>query len=351
MGNINNQKKNFDFKNEEKLKNIKPINLIEAVKSKYNTKEIFSYLGQFLKLKLIKYNKKYQNLFGINIENYKKVSKKIRIMSKKGFCKEYTIDGNKLIFEGEYKNCKKNGKAKEYYESGEISFIGTYLNGKRHGKGIEYHYNGKIKFKGEYSNGYKIEGKLYNYYDRLYFELTRNGQGKEYNDYGKLIFEGQFKNEMRNGKGKEYYENGELKIEGEYKDDLLNGNVKEYNNKGKLIFDGEYKNGNKWKGKADEEDEYFNVLSTGYFKGEYLEGKKWNGKAKEYKKIFDDRPGRFSSKNILIFEGEYINGKRKGKGEKYHDKTGRIYKVKFDGENDDENNDDYEDNNNNNDIV
>ena len=46
MGNIKNQKKNFDNKiiNEKKLKNIKPVNLIEEVKSKYNTIEIFSYL-------------------------------------------------------------------------------------------------------------------------------------------------------------------------------------------------------------------------------------------------------------------------------------------------------------------
>ena len=148
---------------------------------------------------------------------------------------------------------------------------------KAHGKGIEYHYNWKVKFKGEYSNGYKIEGKVYNYDSKLLFELNRNWQGKEYY-YGQLIFEGEYLNEMRNWKGKEYYENGKLKIVGEYKNDLFNGKVKEYNDKGKLIFDGEYKDGNKWKGKADEEDKYYSVYSKGYFEGEYLNGKRWNCK-------------------------------------------------------------------------
>ena len=61
MGNTNNQKKDSDNKiiNEEKPKNIKPINLIETVKSKYIIIKIFSYLNQILKLRIIKYNKKY----------------------------------------------------------------------------------------------------------------------------------------------------------------------------------------------------------------------------------------------------------------------------------------------------
>ena len=39
------------------------------------------------------------------------------------------------------------------------------------------------------------------------------------------------------------------------------------------------------------------------FEGEYLNGKRWKGKGKEYKN------------GIMIFEGEYLNGKRwNGKG-------------------------------------
>ena len=55
-------------------------------------------------------------------------------MEKKGFGKEYSLDENKLKFEGEFRNHKRNGKGKEYYKTGEISFIGGYLNGTRHEK-------------------------------------------------------------------------------------------------------------------------------------------------------------------------------------------------------------------------
>ena len=73
MKNTNNEKKGINNKiiNIEKLKDIKPLNLVEIVKSKYITKEIFSYLEQILKLKIINYNNKCQNILEINIENYK----------------------------------------------------------------------------------------------------------------------------------------------------------------------------------------------------------------------------------------------------------------------------------------
>ena len=41
------------------------------------------------------------------------------------------------------------------------------------------------------------------------------------------------------------------------------------------------------------------------FEGEYLNGRKWNGKAKEY------------FYGHLEFEGEYKNGERNGKGKEY----------------------------------
>ena len=36
-----------------------------------------------------------------------------------------------VIFEGEYINGKKNGKAKEYNYNGKLIYEGEYLNGKR----------------------------------------------------------------------------------------------------------------------------------------------------------------------------------------------------------------------------
>ena len=42
-----------------------------------------------------------------------------------------------MIFEGEYKNGKRNGKGKEYSTDGDLIFEGEYKNGKRNGKGKE----------------------------------------------------------------------------------------------------------------------------------------------------------------------------------------------------------------------
>ena len=68
--------------------------------------------------------------------------------------------------------------------------------------------------------------------------------------------------------------------------------------------------GKKLKGKEYEGDELV-------FEGEYLNGKRWNGKGKEY---FDDK---------LLFEGEYLNGKRwNGYGKEYD----WFHKLEFSGE-------------------
>ncbi len=53
------------------------------------------------------------------------------------------------------------------------------------------------------------------------------------------------------------------------------------------------------------------------FEGEYLNGKRWKGKIKEY------------NHGNLIFEGEYKNGERNGKGKEYEKDNGRLI---FEGE-------------------
>ena len=96
-------------------------------------------------------------------------------------------------------------------------------------------------------------------------------------------------NGERNGKGKEYDWNSKLIFEGYY---LYNSKLKEkeYINE-KLEYEGEYLYYRKWNGKGY--DENGNMI---------YELKNGNGKVKE--NYFGD----------LIFEGEYLNGKRNGKG-------------------------------------
>ena len=186
------------------------------------------------------------------------------------------MDNNELVFEGKYLNWKrirlfrgnnisrsvvkwkKYGKGKEYYWNGRLNFEGVYLNDKKVGK--EYYGDGKIKFKGEYINDNKWNGKYYNNAGKIEYEI---------------------KNGNWNGK---YYD---------------------YDYDGKLIFVGEYKEGKRWKGKENEYNYYGRLI----FEGRCLDGEKWKGIGKEY----------YNNYKFLKLEGEYLNGKRNGKGKEYDD--------------------------------
>ena len=115
----------------------------------------------------------------------------------------------------------------------------------------------------------------------------KNWIGKEYElDSNELIFEGEYLNGKKNGKGKEYDYDGKLIFEGKYLNGVKNGKGKEY------YYEGEFKDGEKWDG-------------NGYDKNHSVIYRLINGKGniKEY----NDWGG-------LEFEGEYLNGKRNGKG-------------------------------------
>ena len=157
---------------------------------------------------MINYNKQYQNKLNLDIEYYKEVSRKYKIIKKSGEGKEYKLYLNKKIFEGEYLNRKRNGRGKEYYENGKLKYEVEYLNGKRwkgkgynidneiileieNGKGKEYYFDGKLKFEVEFRNERVWIGKRYNYFVREQFEFKdRKGYINEYNDKGLLIYEG-----------------------------------------------------------------------------------------------------------------------------------------------------------------
>ena len=89
---------------------------------------------------------------------------------------------------------------------------------------------------------------------------------------------------------------GKLAFEGEYLSER-NWNGKGYDEKGNLIY--ELINGN---GKIKEYNNDFNQI---IFEGEYLNGNR-NGKGKEY-----------NNEGQLIYEGEFLNGQRNGKGKEY----------------------------------
>ena len=210
---------------------------IRTIRSNYILEIILKFLLENKKLELIVYNKKIQEKLKINIEHYKYACQRQIIFETKGKGKEYLKNTNILIFEGEYKNFKRNGRGTEYDFNKHLRIEGEYLNGKiinakvydirdnlvlllENGKGKEYFYNGKLQFEGEYKKGRRWNGKGYDYLGNYNFEIKNGkGKGKEYNYFATLIFEGEYLNGLRNGKGKEYYDNGKLIFKGEY----LNG--------------------------------------------------------------------------------------------------------------------------------
>ena len=304
---INNQMKIIVYqKNNQSYENLTNKNLFDNIKSAYLLQFIFSYMKEKVKLESIKYNKKLQNKNEISLINYKLFSGGYIIYETKTQGKIYSGKTNNLLFEGEYLNGKRNGKGKEYYDNGKLNYEGEYSNGKRNGKGKEYSDDGKLKFEGEYKNGYRWSGQGFGQFDNIVYELEEGkGDIKEYlND--DIVFKGEYLNGTKNGKGKEY-------------DRDLN-----------LIFEGEYLNGIKWNGKIYDNNKnayelkegkgyikeyYYDIL---IFEGQYLNGQR-NGKGKEY------------DEGDLIFEGEYLNGQRNGKGKEY-DCHGCHGKLIFEGD-------------------
>ena len=241
-----------EYFNNEFFKNNKQIKILDLKLPLL--KIIFSFLNENIILNIIINNKNLQKKLDINIENYKKISKRYKIGKINGYGKEYLKINGKLVFEGEYLNGKRNGIGKEYdndYDNN-LLFIGEYLNGKRNGRGEEYNSFGLLKFEGEYLNGKRWNGNGFNITNNEIDYEIKDGIGKvkEYYTNGKLEFEGEYVNGEINGMGKEYYRNGILKFEGEYLNGERNGKGKEYYKNGILKYEGDYLNGERYgKGK------------------------------------------------------------------------------------------------------
>ena len=75
--------------------------IFESIKSVYILREILSLLNDSNKFEILKYNKKFQKKSEISINDFKKQSGRY-VVVKNGIAKEYILDKNLLIFEGQY---------------------------------------------------------------------------------------------------------------------------------------------------------------------------------------------------------------------------------------------------------
>ncbi len=85
----------------DKYENIKYRIEIKDIKSIFIIKKIFYFLSKKQILYMIMYNKELQKKFLVDIKNYKKKSGKYKVGDKNGKGKEYIINADILIFEGE----------------------------------------------------------------------------------------------------------------------------------------------------------------------------------------------------------------------------------------------------------
>ena len=282
--------------------------MFNKIKSDFFRRIILSILPSRIELKIIKYNKALKNLNNLSLIDYMNFSGRYIIYDSNIEGKEYIIFHNILIYEGGYKNGERNGKGLEYNIHGEIIFKGEFKNGKRNGKGIEYDRDGKIIFIGEYLNGKKWKGYGNKNNNRKYYEIA-NGKGyvNESDNYGVVFYEGEYKNGERNGKGREYF-NSFLIFEGKYKDGKEWTGMG-YRGSNQPIFKLDNGEGNDiFKHKYNEVFiyEYFVNYSNGEFNG-----------------LGEERCGQTN----IIYEGQFLNGKKSGKGKEYYDEQ-----LIFDGE-------------------
>ena len=121
--------------------------MLEKIKSTYFRKDIFLFYDRKKKLKLLKYNKREQKLFNIDLKNYILFKRKFVIFDKNGNAQEFDFLNGKLLFVGEYLNGERYRKGKEFsYSEDEKNSI------KEEQYSIPEIYKYNILFEGEYLN-------------------------------------------------------------------------------------------------------------------------------------------------------------------------------------------------------
>ena len=269
-----------------------------------------------------------------------------------GYCKLYD-EPQKVWFEGFVKNGRRmnlirlnemNGYWKEYDENGKLLNISKRNDRNGEKEGICYYYDTK----GNISHITEVKKGVENEY---------NGYCKIYDEPQKVWFEGFVKNGIRQGQGREYsrsrsvesdvfYEDGkklrrevESRKKGYWKeydeqDQIVNickrdengafcGICYRYNTNGKIIRISEWKDG-----KETTLMKTFNGNQMTEFRNgvKYYEGEFFNSFYLDY--IRDGQGKEFDANGrTVIYKGNFVNGKRHGRGALYKNK-----KIAYDGD-------------------
>ena len=268
------------------------------------------------------------------------------------------------IFEGfeagEYdvpmENNVRNGKGTQKFKKGEEEYTleCTWANGKKNGEGIlldkDYVISMKLNFVDDLVEG---EGVLYQNgqvtFKGVWKAGMRNGFCQEF-DGGRLIFKGEYADDMRNGYGILYDASQEIVFEGQWvnneqglisisENDNGDREMTEKNENGTIKYIGGFKEGTVLRdGKGVEYDEEGKPVREIVFK-EGLEERR----IKEFKgeniviydsagkKVYEGQyikdnshrypphgKGRLFEGTVMVYNGDFVKGKREGHGCSYH---------------------------------
>ena len=153
----------------------------------------------------------------------------------------------------EFKDGKRHGRYKKYYENGQLHEEGQFKEGKKHGLSKSYWENGRFETEVHWVDG-KSHGP-WKYHEKdghlkitgFFKEGKRNGPERWYFKSGQISWEGHYKNDKLHGPTKGYFENGKLEAEYHHIDGKIHGELKFYNKDSTLNRVEEWENGTRIK--------------------------------------------------------------------------------------------------------
>jgi len=191
---------------------------------------------------------------------------------KQGYWKKKDEKTGKLVYEGEFKDDKPEGKFKYYYPNDSVQAIMNFSEGGKVAHAKLFHPTGKIMGKGKYISEQK--DSIWLYYDELGTLLSKenykvgkkDGTSYVYLPEGLVAEERNFKDGLQHGEFKLYFDGKKVRGKGNYVNDKLEGKCAYFYPNGVEVASGFYKNGAKegpWiykdeKGKIKEKELYKN---------------------------------------------------------------------------------------------
>ena len=160
----------------------------------------------------------------------------------------YVHTNGQLTYEGNFRNGKKHGLERLWYECGQIHRQCTYENGVEHGEYLSWHSNGQLATK--YTSVYgEVEGKVLNYHEngQLHFEYFKIdgkqvGLSRSWHENGQLDTKAVYSKAGEiDGFVEWWWDNGQLQQKTFHSKNGLENNVT-YSKNGDLV--GSVSNGN-----------------------------------------------------------------------------------------------------------